>query len=492
MRCGSSLARVGREEIRIEHEERNDLARVDRVAQRRVIRDAEVLAAEPDEGSHRILVASSRVRGSIGVFFALLAAAAGCAVWFDAALSWDGAYMLFKALDERTPFVPLARYTHFVLQAPAVLAQHAGVSDVRVLRAIFGAPFALVPLTSLALCWWIVREKRPGLFVWPVLSITLGNLGGAFFLVTEAPIATALFWPIVLALLVGSVTRLQACVLTATAALVFFAHPTAAPLFAGAGLLALFQGLRKAAGVRPRRWWIVAMTCLLLAGLRSLRPLTEYEARSFSLPSFARAFHVATWGWPRLSLLCTTIAAILILIHPFLSGRWKSRAMDRVLSVAPAVLAFAAGLLMVPWALDERAWAKALNYRFVAHVFSGIFLTVASLEGIVGERRGRRRSVACATSQRARGRSVVRPRVRRSGNRVARAARAVHPGGRVRGRAVRVDGVARVRRRDSAQALGVPVSRDRLAGARAKAPRLTARRVRSPGPDRRRANRTVG
>jgi hypothetical protein len=327
------------------------------------------------------------VRGSIGVFFALLAAGAGCAVWFDAALSWDGAYMFFKALDERTPFIPLERYAHFVLQAPAVLAQQAGVSEVRVLRALFGAAFALVPLTSLALCWWIVRGKRPGLFVWPVLSITLGNLGGAFFLVTEAPIATTFFWPIVLALLVGSVTWLQASALTGAAALVFFAHPTAAPLFAGAGLLALLQGLRGAAGVRPRRWWIVGVACLILAGLRSLRQLTDYEARSFSLPSFARAFHVATWGWPRLSLACTTIAALLVLVHPFLPRRWRNRAMDRALSAAPAVLAFAAGLLMVPWALDERAWAKALNYRFVAHAFSSVFLTVASLEGIVGDRR---------------------------------------------------------------------------------------------------------
>ena len=327
------------------------------------------------------------MRGSIGVFFALLAAAAGCAVWFDAALSWDGAYLFFKALDEGTPFVPLARYVHVVLQGPAVLAQHAGVSDLRVLRAIFGAPYALVPLTALALSWWIVRGKRPGLFVWPVLSITLGNLGGAFFLTTEPPIATALFWPIALALLVGTVTRLQVCALIVTAALVFVAQPTAAPLFAGAGFLALLQGLRRGAGVRPRRWWIAGVACFLLAGLRSLRPLTEYEARSFSLQSFTRAFHVATWGWPRLSLLCTTIAAILILLQPFLSRRWKSPAIDRALSAAPAVLAFAAGLLMVPWALDERAWAKALNYRYVAHVLSAIFLTIASLEGIVGERR---------------------------------------------------------------------------------------------------------
>ncbi len=42
----------GREEIRIDHEERNDVAILHRVDERRVIRNPKVLSSEPDERSH--------------------------------------------------------------------------------------------------------------------------------------------------------------------------------------------------------------------------------------------------------------------------------------------------------------------------------------------------------------------------------------------------------------------------------------------------------
>ena len=57
------LARArGREEVGVEHEQRDDLAGAQRVAERRMVRDAQVLAAKPDDGprGHLGFVAVSR------------------------------------------------------------------------------------------------------------------------------------------------------------------------------------------------------------------------------------------------------------------------------------------------------------------------------------------------------------------------------------------------------------------------------------------------
>ena len=61
MRCGQLPRALGREEVRIEHEQRDDLAAAMRLEQRRVIGEPQVLAAKPDERTHRGLLHYSRV-----------------------------------------------------------------------------------------------------------------------------------------------------------------------------------------------------------------------------------------------------------------------------------------------------------------------------------------------------------------------------------------------------------------------------------------------
>jgi hypothetical protein len=50
----------GGEEIGIEDEDRDDLAAASRVAERKVIGDAQVLAAKPDDGPHALVISDLR------------------------------------------------------------------------------------------------------------------------------------------------------------------------------------------------------------------------------------------------------------------------------------------------------------------------------------------------------------------------------------------------------------------------------------------------
>jgi hypothetical protein len=316
------------------------------------------------------------------LFFACLAACVVSAAWFEAPLSWDGAYCLFKVLDEGVPFVPISRYVHVPFQIPVLIARHAGVEDLRVLRLLYAIPYALLPSVCLALSWWIVRARRPELFVWPALSIALSNLTGLFFMVSEGPIAIALFWPIVLALLVGSVTRRQLVVLIVAGTLAWLAHPMAGLLAGACGMLAWLLATKGRFGDEGRSGWILGAILIAAAGAKLLMPLSDYEERSLSVKSFLDPLRATTWGWPRVSLAATFVATMLVFLQPWILKRIGRRVSRGVLVFGPAALALAAGVAMIPWARSESRWASAFNYRFVMNALSACFLVAATIEGL--------------------------------------------------------------------------------------------------------------
>lgn len=315
-------------------------------------------------------------------FFALLIAAAAAAVWFEAPLSWDGAYLLFRLLDDGTPAVPFLRLSHAAFQLPVLIARYAGIEDPRILGASFSLTYALVPAVSLALSWWIVRGRREELFVWPALSIALSNLPGVFFMSSEGPVAIELFWPIVLALLVGSVTRGRLAALVVAALLGLFAHPIAGLVAAACAILAFVQTGRGRLGPARARGWLVGAVFLTVAAARLLAPLSGYEKQQLTVRSFLDPLRAATWGWPRVSLGATLAAAFLTALQALVWRRLASPLWRKTLAFAPALLALAAGLFMIPWARDPNRWASALNYRFVMNALSAVFLTAAALEGL--------------------------------------------------------------------------------------------------------------
>jgi hypothetical protein len=86
------------------------------------------------------------------------------AVIFDAALTWDGAYLLFWTLDTGEPFVGNDRLLDAPIHRP-VLWVNSLTDSMRVLRATFGVVHVITPLISLGLSWWVVRRVAPALII---------------------------------------------------------------------------------------------------------------------------------------------------------------------------------------------------------------------------------------------------------------------------------------------------------------------------------------
>src|SRR5258708_37646591 len=188
----------------------------------------------------------------VGLVFLAIVGALVVAVAYDAPLTWDGAYYLFKALDLQTPFVTNTGLINVALQQPVVVASQFP-SALGVLRRAFDAGYVLIPLVSLACAWWFCRS-RPALFRWPALGICVASLPGRMFFVGESTMVTDLFWPLVLGVLLAKDRPTDLLVLALLGAAVGVTHPTAGVLF---GLGAPVAGARPWVA-RPRRARLVA------------------------------------------------------------------------------------------------------------------------------------------------------------------------------------------------------------------------------------------
>ncbi|HLZ27578.1 MAG TPA: hypothetical protein VKV73_09685 [Chloroflexota bacterium] len=289
-------------------------------------------------------------------FFALVGAGLVAAVVDDAPLTWDGAYYLFKALDLQTPFVSTNRLINAALQAPVVVASYF-TSDLGVLRRVFDAAYVLVPLVSLASAWWLCRG-RPGLFKWPALGICVASLPGRMFFVGESTMATDLFWPLLLGLLLVDFHAGDLLLLALLAAGLWASHPIAVALFGLAGLIAAVRAWRS-----DRRWWAVGLVCLLLAVTRALLPLSGYELESATAARLGDAFSNSVAGKPLLALACTAGVVIVWLLRPLLV-RESSRRLGLLYDMAAAGLILLAGVILTVWASHPEQWEAALDFRF--------------------------------------------------------------------------------------------------------------------------------
>jgi hypothetical protein len=164
----------------------------------------------------------------VGLAFLAIAGALVVAVAYDAPLTWDGAYYLFKALDLQTPFVTNNRLINVALQQPLLVASQF-TSDLGVLRRAFDAGYVLIPLISLTCAWWFCRS-RPALLRWPALGICVASLPGRIFFVGESTMVTDLFWPLVLGVLLAAGGVAELVVLALLAVGVWASHPTAVAL----------------------------------------------------------------------------------------------------------------------------------------------------------------------------------------------------------------------------------------------------------------------
>ncbi len=312
------------------------------------------------------------------LYFALTTTALVIAALCGAPLAWDGSYYLLKALDAQAPFTPHHRLINVLLQGPALLVSRY-TDNMAVLRVLFELGYVAIPLSALAASWWIVRRRAPDLFAWAALGIGLGALPGQFNMNSEAIAAVQLFWPALLALLVGMPGGV-APVAAVLVALMFLAHPIAGALFvAGAGTAALV------ALVAPRRRrvlapWIVGLG--VLAVLRLVVARDSYETSELTAHAQVLAFEKSVLGWPLLALVCAWFAAVALFMARRRGFAWRGGAAPAY--VAACVLVAMTGTALLPWALDPRAWANAIDFKGWVLAASLPFMTIAVVDGVAG------------------------------------------------------------------------------------------------------------
>lgn len=336
---------------------------------------------------HPPLAATSRgaARRAIPVFFAVVAAAYLAASILGLGLTWDGSYSLFRALDDGWAITPWARVVNIPLVLPVVAARSL-TDDPTVLAAIFSLSYLLVPMGSLAASWWVVKDRRPRLFVWAVLGIGLVMLPGQVFPISEALMTTQMAWPVFLAILAVDLGR-HARLLLFVGLVMALSHSVAVAIFLGLAATVVLFDLARRTPVRPRLRWVAvfaafAALALLRTAAGELDPTHTPVLSSVPLRS---AFRQGVLGLPLLMLGLAYAGGLCLVAGQALRGRgrgvWARRA-----DLLALILLAGAGTVLLPWAADVHTWWKALDYRFFTLFAAGPVTVLAFADALLSDR----------------------------------------------------------------------------------------------------------
>ena len=232
-------------------------------------------------------------------------------------LAWDGAWWVTHTGETGTPTFLHGRVGGWVTQAPALVVRWLG-GDARALTIAFGLGFAAVSLFALVASWRIVRPDRDALLVFPLLGIGVALLPGQALMISEAVMAAALAWPLVLAAALGRVGR-HRWLVGATVALLATLHPFAIPiLLIGAAISGL--GAWRTTDARERATagrfaLLLVVVAVLLAG-RYVLGATSYEEDATSLDRLVQQFRGSVAGRPLVAVAGATFLGAWLVWRP--------------------------------------------------------------------------------------------------------------------------------------------------------------------------------
>lgn len=294
-----------------------------------------------------------------------------------AAVSWDGSYYLFRTLDAQTPFFPSSRLINTPLELPVILVSHF-TNNLGILQTLFGLTYILIPITALTVSWWLVRDRKPSLFVWAAFGIGFGTLPSQFDLVAEANMAVQLFWPIILGVLIG-IRRAEAPIIFLLAVAAFFTHPVAVvPLFLLATGLSLITGLHDKNGI----WWVFVFGGL--SAIAVLRLTLGSGTGWLSLEIIRHALYSSVAILPIYSLIFAFLAGFMVFITSLLK-RWlkvKGLWVNALYAVEFWNMVMA-GIFLLVWARYPFLWSSTLGFRHWVLISSLPFMLMATLESLI-------------------------------------------------------------------------------------------------------------
>jgi len=273
-------------------------------------------------------------------------------------LAWDGAWWITHTGQTGTPTFLHGRVAGWVTQAPALVVRWLG-GDAMALTITFGLGFAAVILAALVASWRIVRPDRDALLVFPMLGIGVALLPGQALLISEAVMAAALAWPLVLAAALGRVGR-HRWLVGATVLLLATLHPFAIPIFLIAAAISGLTAWRTTdPGERTtasRFALLLVLVAALVAG-RFILAATPYEEGATSLDRLAQQFRGSVAGRPLLAIAGASILGAWLV--------WRPRR-DPLGIVVVGLVVGAIIVVLGGWAADPARWDQALMFRTFA------------------------------------------------------------------------------------------------------------------------------
>jgi len=153
---------------------------------------------------------------------------------------------------------------------------------------IFGFSLQIHFYASLVACWLVVKERKPALFVFPLLSFLVANGSSSFFIITQAHVACSFFWPLFLYLLTHEkLSNRQGVGIALYLSLVSFTYQVAAVYCV---LICFYLMIRSTEATRAE--WRIGLLCLMIAVALSV------GIASYPQPQNRDAFfEVARLGW---------------------------------------------------------------------------------------------------------------------------------------------------------------------------------------------------
>jgi glycosyltransferase involved in cell wall biosynthesis len=224
----------------------------------------------------------------------------------------DGSSYLFE-LEVTRSAIRHHRLSVFLIQEPTKLLlelltklQADPIFILQVSRLIFNLSYALMPLTSLGLCWLVVRNRNESQLIWAALIILFINLVN-FSWVSELLIGVQLACSLLLASILRPGSKFFRIYTIILSPIIFFLHPLVSLVFVTIALASGYVGVKKRE-TRKAAWLSATffLAAAVLRGLLGLYALTPYEA-SFLKPEEMNSYLLMTSLENRLFLIISLV-----------------------------------------------------------------------------------------------------------------------------------------------------------------------------------------
>ncbi len=253
----------------------------------------------------------------------LYAVHAALALWTGRVLWLDGAYYFLRLLETRGfVFGDASRAgADGLVEIPILIALHAGVTNLPLLKFLFGLPpFALLPL-SLILCRWMAGP-RLNLAVYPLATFAAGLMNTELLVIHESRAAVVLFWPVLFGIL-DPLKRASTLLVSVALSLPFIAAYESAIGLGPILMIAAFLRMRSEASPRSRRLLWAVLTSAVLATLVAAQSILR-PTHPANLTSFQGSWRVVLEPGSVSVQLSLFVAVLLIAaaLAPRVAGPW--------------------------------------------------------------------------------------------------------------------------------------------------------------------------